>query len=131
LTGLGSPGLRRAEGGWLGEVGFIVVVVLMGLLLGGGMVAMLLDAEVRRGQQAGRAGQVRAVVRLVGSADLALSSASRWLRHPSLSEPGAAFADGPAMLDNDPAGAAIGPPYGVGGGDVWGEAVRPSATRIP
>jgi hypothetical protein len=57
--------------------------------------------------------QVLAGVRLLGTADLALSSASRWLRHPSVSEPGAAFADAPAILDADPAGALIAPPHTV------------------
>jgi hypothetical protein len=71
---------------------------------------MLWDARVRRTAQAERASHVQAVVGLLGTADLALSSASRWLRHPSVSEPGAAFADAPAVLDADPAGAAIGPP---------------------
>jgi hypothetical protein len=74
---------------------------------------MLRDAAARRVGQAARAPDVRAVVRLLGTADLALSSASRWLRHPSLTEPGASFADGPAILDNDPAGAAIAPPRAV------------------
>jgi hypothetical protein len=52
----------------------------------------------------------RAVTRLLGTPDLALSSSSRWLRHPSQAEPGAAFSDAPAALDPDPGGAAIGPP---------------------
>ncbi|MEM6960745.1 MAG: hypothetical protein AAF550_03250 [Myxococcota bacterium] len=46
-------------------------------------------------------------VRLLGLPDLALSSTSRWLRHPSLSEPSAPFSDGPATLDQDPAGGVI------------------------
>ena len=54
-----------------------------------------------------------ATTRVVGTADLALSSSSRWLRHPSQAEPGAAFADAPASFDPDPAGAAIGPPRQV------------------
>ncbi len=49
----------------------------------------------------------------LGSADLALSSSSRWLRHPSLVEPGAAAADGPAALDVDPAGTWIQPSTAV------------------
>ena len=80
-----------------------------GLLLAGA-VAMLVDAQVRRTAQQARQPKVQSVVRLLGVADLALSSSSRWLRHPSISEPGAPFADGPAILDNDPAGAAISPP---------------------
>lgn len=74
--------------------------------------------------------QVQAVVRLLGTADLALSSASRWLRHPSLSEPGAAFADAPAILDADPAGALMAPPGAVLSGTLPGPgAVRTSRSR--
>lgn len=76
-----------------------------------GLVGMLADAAARREAQVARGLYVHSMVRLAGWADLALSSSSRWLRHPSLSEPGAAFADGPALLDNDPAGACLGPPY--------------------
>jgi hypothetical protein len=72
-----------------------------GLLLAGA-VAMLVDAQVRRAAQQARDPEVQSVVRLLGVADLALSSSSRWLRHPSITEPGAPFADGPAILDNDP-----------------------------
>jgi hypothetical protein len=74
---------------------------------------MLVDATLRRSAQRERAPHVQSIVRLLGLADLALSSSSRWLRHPSITEPGAAFADGPAILDNDPAGAVIGPPHDV------------------
>ena len=73
-------------------------------------IGILLDASAQRSARREALPQVMAVARMLGTADLALSSASRWLRHPSLSEPGAAFADGPAILDNDPAGAAMGPP---------------------
>ena len=45
--------------------------------------------------------------------EIALHSASRWLRHPTRSEPWAASADGPAMLDLDPAGALAPPPTDV------------------
>ena len=48
--------------------------------------------------------------RATGLTELSLSSASRWLRHPSMVEPGAPFADAPGALDVDPAGALIGPP---------------------
>lgn len=87
---------------------------LVGLLL---MVASLWlmgwDAAHRRSRREAHTASIRAVVRLLGTADLALSSSSRWLRHPSITEPGAAFADGPAILDNDPAGAALGLPREV------------------
>ncbi len=50
---------------------------------------------------------LRAFVHRTGSADLALSSTSRWLRHPSLAEPGAACQDGPPCIDTEPAGMAF------------------------
>jgi len=83
------------------------------ILLLSGVAWMLLDAAGRRAGHREHHSQVRAVVRLLGTADMVLSSSSRWLRHPSLSEPGAAFADGPAILDNDPAGAVMRPPREV------------------
>jgi hypothetical protein len=74
--------------------------------------AVLVDAAARRerlhGPQAARARA--AAVRLAGVADLALSSSSRWLRHPSQVELAAAVQDGPASLDVDPAGLVLGPP---------------------
>ncbi len=42
--------------------------------------------------------------RLLGSG-IAFHAGSRWLRHPELSEPWAAYQDGPSMMDTDPAGA--------------------------
>lgn len=48
-----------------------------------------------------------AITEATGLSDLALSSSSRWLRHPSLAEPGAALWDAPLGLDTDPAGASI------------------------
>lgn len=77
---------------------------------------MLVDAAHLRTTSLERTEQSRVMVRLLGTADMALSSSSRWLRHPSLSEPGAPFADAPAILDVDPAGAMIGPPLGVSSG---------------
>ncbi|MCA9574701.1 MAG: hypothetical protein R3B40_15510 [Polyangiales bacterium] len=49
------------------------------------------------------------LTRWLGTADLALSSSSRWLRHSSQVEPAAAAADAPASLDTDPAGAWLPP----------------------
>ena len=76
------------------------------------LVAMLVHADAQRAKATAphEERQRASVVRLVGVADLAVSSSSRWLRHPSVSEPGAAFSDAPAMLDTDPAGAAVAPP---------------------
>lgn len=81
---------------------------LTALALALALVAVLVDAERRRTSREGA--RHDAIVELVGTSDLALSSSARWLRHPSLSEPAAAFSDLPASLDVDPAGAWIGPP---------------------
>ncbi len=72
--------------------------------------AVVLDAARLRAARAADARRHEAVVALVGTSDLALSSSARWLRHPSQAEPGAAFSDAPSSLDVDPAGAWIGPP---------------------
>ncbi len=79
------------------------------LLCLGTLGAVLVDAERRRST---RRAQIEhaALVDTTRMPDLALSSSARWLRHPSLSEPGAATADLPSSLDVDPAGALIGPP---------------------
>jgi hypothetical protein len=87
----------------------LVPTLLTGLLVAGGLF-IALDAATKRASRRQSQSEVEVVVRFLGSADMALSSASRWLRHPSLSEPGAAFADAPAILDADPAGAMIAPP---------------------
>lgn len=76
------------------------------------LTGVLLDASRRRVERASERSH-RAVVDVVGVADLALSSSARWLRHPSQTEPGAATADLPSSLDVDPAGALIGPPHEV------------------
>jgi hypothetical protein len=100
----------------------------VGATLAVGVVAMLGHAAALRAHarsDESRTGRA-AVVRLTGSPDLALSSASRWLRHPALSEPGAAFADAPALPDTDPAGAAIPPPRTLYGDTARGGVVRRS-----
>lgn len=79
------------------------------------VLALGLDARARRASSAGSEGALRAVIARLPSSDLALSGGARWLRMPSLEEPGAAFADGPALRDPDPAGAAIAPPT-----SLWG-----------
>jgi hypothetical protein len=53
---------------------------------------------------------IDAVTRRLPTSDLALSGGSRWLRAPSMEEPTAPFADGPATPDPDPAGAMMAPP---------------------
>jgi len=70
----------------------------------------VLDARRRRAGAAAGSRARAAAARVLGLPDLALSSSSRWLRHPSQSERGAPFADAPASLDTDPGGAVLGPP---------------------
>lgn len=74
------------------------------------VLAIHLDAARRRSDDGARHEGRRALVRMLGLADLALSSSARWLRHPSQAEPGAAFADAPASFDADPGSALLGPP---------------------
>ena len=68
------------------------------------------DAHARRAASAADTPAIDAVARRLPTSDLALSGGARWLRAVSLEEPGAAFADGPALPDPDPAGAAMAPP---------------------
>jgi hypothetical protein len=69
------------------------------------------DARSRRTERRANAPAIAAVARRLPAGDLALSGGARWLRSPSLEEPGAAFADGPASPDPDPAGGAMAPPF--------------------
>lgn len=69
-----------------------------------------LDAAARRRARDRDTTAIDAVARRLPSSDLALSGGARWLRFPSLEEPGAAFQDGPALPDPDPAGGAMAPP---------------------
>ncbi len=76
------------------------------------VVALSLDAAHRRGGRASElaaSGLLPVVSHLPGS-DPAVSGGARWLRFPSLEEPGAAFSEGPAVADADPAGGMISPP---------------------
>jgi hypothetical protein len=74
------------------------------------------DARARREEKQKEISVVVAVAARLPSCDLALSGGARWLRTPSLEEPGAAFSDGPALPDPDPAGGAVSPPR-----SVWAE----------
>ncbi len=69
-----------------------------------------LDAHARRTRRDADRPAIAAVAKRLPSGDLALSGGARWLRTPSLEEPGAAFADGIAVPDPDPAGGAMAPP---------------------
>ena len=80
---------------------------------------LTVDARMRRNARASEEPAIVAVARRLPMHDLALSGGARWLRASSLEEPGAAFADGPAMPDPDPAGGAVAPPI-----EVWAEIER-------
>ena len=88
------------------------VALLAVALLAGPLVA--LGASWRRGELEARRAPVAAAARLLPWPDLAVASGARHLRFLSLEEPAAAFADGPASLDTDPAGGSLAPPV-----DVW------------
>ena len=91
------------------------------ILLCVALVAITLDAGERRRAALPALAISRAAVRTLGTPDLALSSSSRWLRHPSQAEPGAPFSDSPAALDPDPGGSVLAPPrelLGVGARDL-------------
>lgn len=76
-------------------------------------VALSFDARAARRARDGEAAAIEDLARRLPSSDLALSGGARWLRAPSLEEPGAAFADAPAAPDPDPAGGAMAPPVEV------------------
>lgn len=88
--------------------------------------ALTLDARARRDERDRAQPALDAVAARLPSGDLALSGGARWLRAPSMEEPGAAFADGPAVPDPDPAGGAMAPPI-----EVWTEAARRASAAAP
>ena len=90
-------------------------------LLALAVIASAWDARARRPVDV-RA--IDAFVSRTGSSELALSTTSRWLRHPSSAEPGAACQDQPPCLDTDPAGLAIAPPRSMFGPSVSIDARR-------
>ena len=93
-------------------------VVLL-LVLPASIAVIALDAGGRRRARAEDQDVIDAVARRLPSSDLALAGGARWLRFPSLEEPGAAFQDGPALPDPDPAGGTMAPPR-----EVWAEEPR-------
>jgi hypothetical protein len=82
-------------------------------LLPAALALLIVDARARRDQKQKEISTLVAVAKRLPSCDLALSGGARWLRTPSLEEPGAAFSDGPALPDPDPAGGAVSPPRAV------------------
>jgi hypothetical protein len=86
--------------------------------------AVAVHAHARHARRAGDQQAIAAVSRLMPGADLSLAGAARHLRFPSLEEPGAAFADAPALPDTDPAGGALAPPT-----EVYSEVPLPTAHR--
>ena len=87
------------------EIGWAALTLLLAL----GLLWVRGDAAERRAARLQHQDERDAAVRILGTADLFLSSSSRWIRHPSISEPGAAFQEMCAGLDVDPAGGLIGP----------------------
>jgi hypothetical protein len=77
------------------------------------LLAIAVHASTRRSARAREQPAIERVATRLASSDLALSGGARWLRSPSLEEPGAAFADGPALPDPDPAGGVMSPPRAV------------------
>lgn len=96
----------------------LAVVALLATL-----VALLVGASVHASRQAAqRASDQSAmlvVLRALPGPDLAFGGGARHLRSLTMAEPGAAFADSPAALDDDPAGGAISAPR-----DAWASEVR-------
>jgi len=68
------------------------------------------DARMRRAVREREQPAIDALAPRLPSNDLALAGGARWLRSPGMEEPGAAFQDGPALPDPDPAGGAMAPP---------------------
>ena len=74
------------------------------------------DAGARRASARAQQPAIDVLAARLPTSDLALSGGARWLRAPSLEEPAAAFQDGPAIPDPDPAGGAMAPPV-----EAWPE----------
>jgi hypothetical protein len=80
------------------------------LLLPGVLALLAVDARSKRAARAAQQPAITVVAMRLPSNGLSLSGGARWLRAPGLEEPGAAFADGIAVPDPDPAGGAMAPP---------------------
>jgi hypothetical protein len=90
--------------------------LLIVLVLPASIGAIGIDAHARRRARELDRPSIDALSPRLPASDLALSGGARWLRFPSLEEPGAAFQDGPALPDPDPAGGAMAPPL-----EIWRE----------
>ncbi|HEY2515948.1 MAG TPA: hypothetical protein VGI39_33990 [Polyangiaceae bacterium] len=86
------------------------------LVLPASLTVIALDGAARRRARERQQPAVEALAAYLPSNDLALAGGARWLRSASLEEPGAAFQDGPALPDPDPAGAVMAPPR-----EMWTE----------
>ena len=95
--------------------------LLLVLVLPASIGAIGVDARGRRRARGVDQPAIDALSPRLPASDLALSGGARWLRFPSLEEPGAAFQDGPALPDPDPAGGAMAPPL-----ENWREETRTS-----
>jgi hypothetical protein len=84
-----------------------VRLALVALALSVGIVAAIAAHAERAARPSGAA--MVGLVEATGLSDLFLSSSSRWLRHPSVTERAAPLSDAPDGLDVDPAGLAIPP----------------------
>ena len=100
--------------------------IVLALVLPSSIALIAIDASARRAKRRTDQPAIDAIARRLPSNDLALSGGARWLRAPSMEEPGAAFADGPALPDPDPAGGIMAPPRAV-----WVESApdRPRPSR--
>ena len=83
------------------------------LVLPASLTVIAVDGAARRRVRERQQVAVEALAPFLPSNDLALAGGARWLRSATLEEPGAAFQDGPALPDPDPAGAAMAPPRAV------------------
>lgn len=98
--------------------GLLAAALLLGSLLA--PAALGAHASAARHLAAPRALAAAPVGAVLPWPDLAVAAGARHLRFLSLEEPGAAFADGPASLDADPAGGCLAPPR-----QVWAEEGQP------
>ncbi len=91
-----------------------------------GLSLVPVHASFMRSRRRAEAPAIAEIATRLPSGDLALSGGARWLRFPSLEEPGAAFADGPAVPDPDPAGGMMAPPR-----DLYRERANPGTHEVP